>query len=197
MCIANIVTNKKVTFDSLICKCKNIEEIDTTKPTLIIGWENVKSIYGNNISILNKQINNKIFWTFDKNERRNDYEKDINRFYYFIIRDLINNIKYKYINVITSNFSTIKRLINFIDSEEIKHIFIDNERFIFIYYKNTVCGVSLDDLKYLNIDIHKCLNRIKINKNNHVINNDLFLSIKLRRIIGSDKVIIPYLYSII
>ena len=85
MCIANIVTKRKITFDSLICKCKSINDIDSTKPTLIIGWEEVKSIYGKNISILEKQIDEKTFWTFDKTERRNDYEKDINAFYFFII----------------------------------------------------------------------------------------------------------------
>ena len=85
MCIANIVTKRKVTFDSLICKCKSINDIDSTKPTLIIGWEEVKSIYGKDISILEKQINEKVFWTFDKTERRNDYEKDIFTFISFSI----------------------------------------------------------------------------------------------------------------
>lgn len=197
MCIANIITKKRYTFDSLICKCKNIEEIDSSKPTLIIGWEEVKSIYGNNISILEKKINENIFWTFDKTERRNDYEKDVNSFYYFIIKNLIKNIKYRFINIITINYSLAKRFIRFINNDEIKYIYIYDNRFIFIYCKGVVCGLSLDDLDYLNIDIKKCINIIKSNKNNNVIDNDLFLSIKLRRIIGDDKMIIPYLYSII
>lgn len=197
MCIANIVTKRKITFDSLICKCKSINDIDSTKPTLIIGWEEVKSIYGKNISILEKQIDEKTFWTFDKTERRNDYEKDINAFYFFIIKDLINNIKYKYINVITAKYSLIKRFLNFIKSDKKKYIYIDYNRFVFIYCDGVVCGVSLDDLRYMDININKCLNILKSNKNNCILENDSFLSIKLKRIIGNDKMIIPYLYSII
>lgn len=123
MCIANIVTKRKVTFDSLICKCKSINDIDSTKPTLIIGWEEVKSIYGKDISILEKQINEKVFWTFDKTERRNDYEKDINAFYYFIIKDLIKNVKYSFINVITAQYSLIKRFLNFVKGNKTKYIY--------------------------------------------------------------------------
>lgn len=197
MCIANIVTKRKVTFDSLICKCKNINDIDSTKPTLIIGWEEVKSIYGKDISILEKQINEKVFWTFDKTERRNDYEKDINAFYYFIIKDLIKNVKYSFINVITAQYSLIKRFLNFVKGNKTKYIYIDNNRFVFIYCDGVVCGISLDDLRYMDINVNKCLNILKSNSNNHIVENDSFLSIKLKRIIGDDKMIIPYLYSII
>lgn len=197
MCIGNIVTKKKITFDSLICKCKSISEIDKTNPTLIIGWDEVKSIYGNDISILEKQIDENIFWTFNKTERRNDYERDINKFYCFIIKNLVNNVKYHLINVLTIKYSSAKRLIDFINSDIVKHIYIDNNRFIFIYYNNTVCGISLDCLRYVNIDTNKVIKKIKKNPNNHLIDNDLFLSIKLRRIIGDDKMIIPYLHSII
>lgn len=197
MCIANIVTKRKVTFDSLICKCKSINDIDSTKPTLIIGWEEVKSIYGKDISILEKQINEKVFWTFDKTERRNDYEKDINAFYYFIIKDLIKNVKYSFINVITAQYSLIKRFLNFVKGNKTKYIYIDSNRFVFIYCDGVVCGISLDDLRYMDINVNKCLNILKSNSNNHIVENDSFLSIKLKRIIGDDKMIIPYLYSII
>lgn len=197
MCIANIITKKRYTFDSLICKCKSMDEIDSSKPTLIIGWDEVKSIYGKNLSILEKKISDNIFWTFDKTERRNDYEKDINAFYCFILKNLIKSIKYKFINTITIKYSLAKRFINFINNDETKYIYIYNNRFVFIYCNGVVCGVSLDDLDYLGININKCIEKLKCNKNNHVVDNDSFLSIKLRRIIGDDKMIIPYLYSII
>ena len=146
---------------------------------------------------MEKQINEKVFWTFDKTERRNDYEKDINAFYYFIIKDLIKNVKYSFINVITARYSLIKRFLNFVKGDKTKYIYIDNSRFVFIYCDGVVCGISLDDLRYMDINVNKCLNILKSNSNNHIVENDSFLSIKLKRIIGDDKMIIPYLYSII
>lgn len=58
---------------------------------------------------------------------------------------------------------------------------------MFIYCDGVVCGVSLDDLRYMDININKCLNILKSNSNNHIVENDSFLSIKLKRIIGDDK----------
>ena len=74
--------NNIVDFVSVI---KDISEIDdTTKPLLIVGLHNAK-IYSKNFSILNKKIDNNIFWTFGKTERRVDYEKDLESFYTFVI----------------------------------------------------------------------------------------------------------------
>lgn len=193
--IGNIVTDKKVNFDSLINKCKSYNDIDTSVPTLIIGWNNVKSIFPN-ASILDKEINPNIFWTFGRTERRVDYERDINSFYLYCIKNISLHIKYNFFNVTTTTYSKCKRLINFINSGTLKTIYIHDDCFIFILFGNNVIGISLNDIDYLNIKKEKILNIINKNSNNHVIDNDNFLSIRMRRIIGENKIIIPYLYSI-
>lgn len=193
--IGNIITDKKVNFDSLINKCKSYNDIDTSVPTLIIGWNNVKSIFPN-VSILDKEINSNVFWTFGRTERRVDYERDINSFYLYCIKNISSHIKYKFFNVTTTTYSKCKRLINFISNNILKTIYIHDDSSIFILFENNVIGISLNDIDYLNIKKEKVLNIINKNSNNRVIENDNFLSIRMRRIIGDNKIIIPYLYSI-
>lgn len=193
--IGNIVTDKRVNFDSLINKCKSYNDIDTSVPTLIIGWNNVKSIFPN-VSILNKEINPNMFWTFGRTERRVDYERDINSFYLYCIKNISSHIKYKFFNIITTTYSKCKRLINFINSDISKTIYVHNDCSIFILFDNNVIGISLNDIDYLNIKKNKVLNMIGNNPNNNIIYDDNFLSIRMRRIIGDNKIIIPYLFSI-
>ena len=42
---------------------------DKTKPILIIGYNEAKTLYPN-ISILDKRIDNNIYWTFGKTEKK-------------------------------------------------------------------------------------------------------------------------------
>lgn len=190
--IANIVTNRKVSFDKLIRKTSSFKKVDLAYPTLIIGWNNVKSLYPRQ-SILDKRIDNKLFWTFDKNERKNEYEKDIKSFLKFVINDIESTIIYKFVNILTCKFSTYKRLINFIKNNNEKTIWIENNSFIYIYFNKFVVGISLSDLEYANVDSNKIIELIKKNTYNHVFTDLSSISYSLINIIGNNKQIIPYL----
>ena len=74
--VANIITNSnKIDFEFKYNKCKSLEEIDVSLPTLIIGYNNAKR-YIKNFNILNKAYpEQKIWWTFLKTEKRVDYER--------------------------------------------------------------------------------------------------------------------------
>lgn len=190
--IANIVTNRKISFDKLIRKTSSFKKVDLAYPTLIIGWNNVKSLYPKQ-SILDKIIDNKLFWTFDKNERKNEYEKDIKSFLKFVINDIESTIIYKFVNILTCKFSTYKRLINFIKNNNEKTIWIENNSFIYIYFNKFVVGISLSDLEYVNVDSNKIIELIKENTYNHVFTDLSSISYSLINIIGNNKQIIPYL----
>ena len=74
--VANIITNSnKIDFEFKYNKCKSLEEIDVSLPTLIIGYNNAKR-YIKNFNILNKAYpEQKIWWTFLKTEKRVDYDE--------------------------------------------------------------------------------------------------------------------------
>lgn len=195
MYIGRIISNKE-NIDTLdfVDVTKNIGSIDNFIPTLIIGKKKAEDIYGKeNIKVLDKKITDNVSWTFDKVERRNEYERDLKAFNDSLIKTIKKNIKYEFFNIYIEPISRIKKLISFIKSPKIKYIYIFNDH-IYMYYKNIVYGISLSDIQYLGINKNRILRLLNSNTSNIIVENHDFLSKKMRQIIKEDKILIPYLY---
>jgi hypothetical protein len=195
MNIGRIISNKE-NIDTLdfVDVTENIGSIDNFIPTLIIGKKKAEEIYGKeNIKVLDKKITNNVSWTFDKVERRNEYERDLKTFNDSLIKTIKKNIKYEFFNIYIEPISRIKKLISFIKSPKIKYIYIFNDH-IYMYYKNIVYGISLSDIQYLGIHKNRILRLLNSNSSNIIVENHDFLSKKMRQIIKEDKILIPYLY---
>lgn len=195
MYIGRIISNKE-NIDTLdfVDVTKNIGSIDNFIPTLIIGKKKAEEIYGKeNIKVLDKKITNNVSWTFDKVERRNEYERDLKIFNDSLIKTIKKNIKYEFFNIYIEPISRIKKLISFIKSPKIKYMYIFNDH-IYMYYNNTVYGISLSDIQYLGINKNRILKLLNSNNSNIIVENHDFLSKKMRQIIKEDKILIPYLY---
>lgn len=195
MYIGRIISNKE-NIDTLdfVDVTKNIGSIDNFIPTLIIGKKKAEEIYGKeNIKVLDKKITDNVSWTFDKVERRNEYERDLKAFNDSLIKTIKKNIKYEFFNIYIEPISRIKKLISFIKSPKIKYIYIFNDH-IYMYYKNIVYGISLSDIQYLGINKNRILRLLNSNSSNIIVENHDFLSKKMRQIIKEDKILIPYLY---
>ncbi len=195
MYIGRIISNKE-NIDTLdfVDVTKNIGSIDNFIPTLIIGKKKAEEIYGKeNIKVLDKKITNNVSWTFDKVERRNEYERDLKAFNDSLIKTIKKNIKYEFFNIYIEPISRTKKLISFIKSPKIKYIYIFNDH-IYMYYKNIVYGISLSDIQYLGINKNRILRLLNSNSSNIIVENNDFLSKKMRQIIKEDKILIPYLY---
>lgn len=185
--------NNAVDFVGVVDDVSKVE--DPTKPFIIIGLEEAKK-NSPNFSILNKMLDIDVFWTFGKTERRVDYERDLDKFYDYVLNKSIENIKYYYINILTIKYNKIKKLLNIINSKEKKYIYTSNDM-IYIYYNNNILGISLKILKYININIKKIYKILYSNKNNIIYNNDSFLTSKMRKVINNKKYVIPYFISIL
>jgi hypothetical protein len=195
MYIGRIISNKE-NIDTLdfVDVTKNIGSIDNFIPTLIIGKKKAEEIYGKeNIKVLDKKITNNVSWTFDKVERRNEYERDLKAFNDSLIKTIKKNIKYEFFNIYIEPISRIKKLISFIKSPKIKYIYIFNDH-IYMYYNNIVYGISLSNIQYLGINKNRILRLLNSNSSNIIVENHDFLSKKMRQIIKEDKILIPYLY---
>lgn len=184
--------NNIVDFVGLVDDVNKIE--DPTKPFIIVGLNEVKDLP--NFSILNKKLDENKFWTFGKTERRVDYERDLENFYEYVLDKEISNIKYYYINILNIKYTRIKSLINIINSNEKKYIYISNDM-IYLYYKNYILGISIKILKYINIDIKKVFRKLYRNKSNIIYNTDSFLTTEMKRVITNKKYVIPYFISIL
>lgn len=186
-------------------KIKDVEEFvevvtsidmvdDPTKPILVVGLNEAKKLT-ENFSILEKKIEENLYWTFGKTERRVDYDRDINTFYNYVLNKSVSNVQYTYINVLGYCYSRLKKLILFLQSNIDKYIYIYNEM-MYIYYGNKVLGISLKMLRYNKISNAKVINLVKRNKNNRIYYSDKCLGLKLKQIISNRRYATPYFLAI-
>lgn len=190
--IANIVTDTlKTRFDIKVNKCKSLEEIDKSLPTLIIGLGNAKK-YINNFNILKKEYKEqKIWWTFLRTERMTDYQEDLQSFYETAIKYAVESIDYEYVDILDCGYKRSKNILKYLFASNDEKIgYIDNNgSFLFIYsrkYKK-IWGFSLSTMKFYGIkesSISKTINNIR---NIDIINDFSTIPYKVRRIVG-DKI---------
>lgn len=192
--IANIITKNKIDVSEYINVAKDITEVDLRLPTLIIGWDNVKNIYPN-ANILDKKISENIFWTYSNREKRQEYEPDLAKFVKNVFDNLENNVKYIFFNVLTSRLKKIKGLITYVNSPFKKIIYV-TEKNIYVYDYKLVIGISLSDLEYYGLNRDRILKYLTKNPYNTLFYDNSFLSWKLKRVIGDNHKVIPYLYSL-
>ena len=185
----NVIREK----NSFVGYVKDISEADPTKPILYIGYKKAKSIEGYK-NILEKKINNNIFWTFKKTESRSDYEIDLEKFYKYNINNILYNINYYYINIINIKYNKLKKLYNIIlNYTKQKYIYISKNMIYFKYEDNTY-GISLSLLEYIGINKDKILQRIKANKSNIIIYDKTEKVHKILKEVGYDnRYSVPYL----
>ena len=194
MILGYIVTERKLTnIDGFVEQVNDISLADSTKPILIVGWKKAKED-PRYTSILEKQLDENIYWTFSKTESRSDFEEDLKIFYNIIYNNILNNIKYYYINIFKLKYSNIKKLYNIIlNSEEIKNIYL-NKNVLYIPYEGKIFGLSLTVLEYCGIPMIKVLDRIKSKGINIIEDNKKFI-FKLSKQLGNKKYALPYFIS--
>lgn len=194
MILGYIVTEKKLkNIDGFVEQVDDISLADPTKPILIVGWKKAKE-HPKYSSVLEKQLDDNLYWTFGKSESRSDFEEDLKIFYNIIYNNILNNINYYYINIYKLKYSNIKKLYNIIlNSDEVKNIYLSNS-LLYIPYERKILGLSLLVLEYCGIPTDKVLNKIKSKGINIIEDNGKFI-FKLSKQLGNKKYAIPYFIS--
>ena len=194
MILGYIVSEKKLkNIDGFVEQVTDIQMADPTKPILIVGWKKAKEDPRYS-TILDKQLDENVFWTFSKTESRSDFEEDLSEFYAIIYSNILNNINYYYINIYKLKYSNIKKLYNIIlTSGEVKNIYLSKE-LLYIPYEGKVLGLSLSILEYCGIPRDKIINKIKSVGINVLEDNGKFI-FKLVRQLGNKKYAVPYFVS--
>jgi len=193
MYIGNIITSSKIEDDNFKV-CRKIETIDDSLPTLIVGWEKTKEIYGDKVSILHKKIDDKIQWTFSTKERKVDYDKDIESFMSNCYSNIGKDINYVYIDVIHDSKKKIKKIIRKIYSLKNPKVYNHLNRMIYIYGDNIVFGVDTEMLSYIGIDYNKILTKLSKISNCLFIDENIYKSI-INKINGKVR-LVPYIYEL-
>ena len=196
MTLGYIVSSRKIKGLNAFVECVNdISLADTSKPVLIVGINKAKEYGKDNFSILKKEIAENVYWTYNKTEKRDIFEKDIENFQKLIIFNIINNINYYYVNIIKLNYTRIKNLYNILFSSNKNYIYINKDMIYINYNSNNVLGISLKILEYCGIKKEKIIDKIKSFENNVFYNSD-FKWISLLKYIDNKKYAIPYFISI-
>lgn len=196
MYIGNIITSSKIE-DENFKVCRKLETIDDSLPTLIVGWEKTKEIYGDKVSILHKKIDDKTQWTFSTKERKVDYDKDIESFMSNCYSNIGKGVNYIYVDVIHDSKKKIKKIIRKIYSLKNPKVYNHLNRMIYIYGDNIVFGVDTEMLSYIGIDYKKVLDKLSKISNCLFIDEKIFNIYKsiINKINGKVR-LIPYIYEI-
>lgn len=199
MYLGNILTDAK--------QIKNAEFLNVVKekdncieniPTLIVGYEKVKSLYSDNeFSMLNWKIDDTIYWTFGRRERGERFEKDFNEFKKLVFNTVLKEIKYNYINLLISNREEKNKLFNIIKNNTKKTVYLDKD-IVFVCENNnkTVYGFSLLDIDYEEHSRNNILKLIYNNSNIDIVKLDNSLPFEMWLKLMQVPYIIPYVLQI-
>lgn len=164
--------------------------------TLFVGKNTVSEILPDyNIRYLDKQIDDRHFWTFSRYEKRNIFEEDIDSFKRYVFEKVFKQVKYKPIEVLQNDLSDTKALILSLSDENKKYAYVD-DRAIYVYYNGTIYGLSFDEMEYIGLSRERTILFLKKYKNITFIFNDGFITNGEKTILGSECKYIPYLYFI-
>lgn len=189
-----LTTQKNIEVNDYILITNDKNSLNYDLPTLIVGKSKAKEIIGEeNMKYLNKKVNDKLYWTFGKTERRDEYEKDIKSFNDLIINMLLKDVNYKYINIFGINRETFNDFLNIIKNDKKKTFLLLNNT-IYLYYEKVVYGISLNELKYFGVNIDNFLSLLRCNSNNYEMKNQYSISKKMREMFKNNIFLIPYIY---
>jgi hypothetical protein len=189
-----IVTDRKMNdIEGFVEQVKDYTDADSTKPILIVGWDNAKLHRGYK-SILEKELAPGVFWTFKKSESRSDFEQDLKNFYQYVYNVILDNIDYYYINILSLRYNKLKKLYSIFNSKERKNIYI-SDNLLYTLYDGKVLGVSLDVLEYCGVKRDKVLALLSSNPANKIYDNSHKWMIRLCKYLGNKKYAVPYFIS--
>lgn len=195
MKIANIVTSNKLEISEQFNIVESMGDIIHGLPTLIIGFDTVNNLYPD-FDILDVKVEDNIYWTFKKNEKRDKYDEDLNWFIQKVYDDLVKNCSYVFVDVIQYNKITLTKIIRKIKSFS-KIVTYYTTDMVYINGDNFIFGVDLKLIKYVGLDKNKIITKIKSISNVFLSDNEIIIEYKKYvEDLGLPNKYIPYLYSI-
>jgi hypothetical protein len=195
MILANIVSDTKINVSQDFKVVDSLNDILEGLPTLIVGYERVNKLYPD-FDITTNKINDKTYWTFKKNEKRDKYEEDLRWFIKKVYSDLINNLSYVFVDPLQYRNKTLIKIIKKILSSKNIISYLHDEM-VYIYTDNIIFGVDLKLFKFLGFNIDKIKNKIKSISTVFLVKDEILIEYKNIISFFDNKIrYLPYLYFI-
>lgn len=149
--------------------CLTIDEFlskETTLPTLVIGWDVVKTKLKG--SILNKTIHPHgkdglpgVYWTFAPTEKRGIYEDDLKSFKEKCYQDLIKDVKTYNIDPIIYKIYTTTELCDKINKLSEGYGYLYQDRIVYVYKDSGIYMFDLELYRFIGFDVDEIITTFK------------------------------------
>lgn len=190
--LGNILTDGKFNETAIFNVVNDTSNVIESLPTLIIGWEKARSLYSN-LSTLDWEISDNVYWTFGTREKRSKNESDIVKFTNMVLEDYIKSINYDFINIFSIERSEKIELVKNINDAESGCFYISDDILYVSLKPNYVFGISLCDIDYLGCDRKKMFSIVYRNKNLTKVTSDM-ISYDIRKFFKDNVYVVPTLF---
>ena len=171
MNIGNIVSSSKINEDNFKL-FEEIESVDNSLPTLIVGWDKTKKMFG---------------------ERRVDYDDDIITFKQECYNNFGSELSYVYIDPIHDKPKKIKKILKKIYSLSESISYFTDKNMLYILGENIVFGINLEVTEFIGVSTNSIITRVVNLRNSVLIDNEIFNKCKefIKKLDNNYK-LVPY-----
>lgn len=183
--IGNIVTNSKlvnhveIPYINYYHHPESLSNIDSSLPTLYVGWKTLKESNPDNVliqnqSILEKRIvSNCLYWEFSFDENKSEHVSGVEMFvrdvpfYYF-------SSKYKYINYdpIFFNIQSIDELMLLLPKNGIDKVYNFKDEMLYVLKDSQIYGIDLKLYSFFEFDTNRIIQILSKNTKKYVLDSE-------------------------
>lgn len=172
MRFAHIITNDRI-YPKLFVEVSTFNncKINENEPTLLVGVDLVKKHFPDfKLKFLDRRVNDNVYWTFSKFEKRNVYEEDLESFYNMVYNRIQKDIRYFPVSLLSNGYNYYKRFLNYLSNGSPKVALVLSKE-IYIYNNRAILGVSVDELDYVGISKGRVLDKLRTFSNVRIVEN--------------------------
>lgn len=195
MKLGNIVFAGKNVFPEEVNSVDSLDDIIQGLPTLIVGYTYVDKHYPD-FDIFNKELAPNLYWTFKRNEKRDNFEEDVRWFIRKIFLEKAKDVKYVFVDPLQLKRRSLVKVIRKIYSLK-NPIAYSNDKMAYIFGEDLIFGIDLRLLKYMGFDIDKIKGKIKKLTTIFLEGSDILIEYKKNLEFFDNQIrYIPFLYTL-
>jgi hypothetical protein len=194
--IGNIVSDLEFSINRRFNFVKTYDDIIVGIPTLILGYKEIQTIEPD-FNILNHRINDNLFWTFKKNEKRDKFNQVVIEFVEYCFNKLVNDVEYIYIDPITYSKESLGKISSRVSQVKNPVGILINDRVIYIYGEKLIFGIDLELCELAGINKEKLTKKYEKLVGGFLDYDKIFIEYGNDIVALNDSIrYLPFLYSI-
>jgi len=158
--IGNIVTKNFFNINPRFNMVESYDDIIQGLPTLVIGFKDVKNLFPT-FNILKHNITDKLYWTFDKNEKKDKFNQIVVEFVNICFLQFVNDINFIYIDPIHYSKKKLDKISKKLSELKNPKGIIKDDRVIYIYGDKIIFSFDLDICEFAGISRDSIINKFK------------------------------------